>query len=95
MYCLSNMSRETYEHIERHDFFRMFNGILISGVERCMKPDKEIFSLLIERFELIPGKTLFIDDSIDNIEAAKRHGIKGFHFRGQNSCYAGIRELLF
>jgi putative hydrolase of the HAD superfamily len=95
MYCLSNMSRETYKHIERHDFFQMFSGILISGVERRMKPNKEIFSLLLDRFDLTPGNTLFIDDSIDNIESAKRLGILGFHFKGENSCYSGIRELLF
>ena len=95
MYCLSNMSRETYEHIQDYDFFDLFDGILISGHERCMKPDPKIFHMLLDRFELNPGSTLFIDDSKDNIEAATRQGIRGFHFQGEDLCYTHIREQLF
>jgi len=95
MYCLSNMSRENYDHIKSLELFRMFSGVVISGVEGCMKPDEEIFQLIINRFNLDPADTLFIDDSLPNIRTAQRLGINGFHFKGSQSCYAEIRKLLF
>ncbi len=95
MFCLSNMSRETYSHIKTQEFFDMFEGIVISGLEKCIKPDEEIFHLAINRFELKPKNALFIDDSMPNIETAHRLGIQGFHFKRSQRCYARIRSLLF
>ena len=95
MFCLSNMSRENYAYIRSYELFEMFNGILISGHEGCMKPDEEIFHLALERFGLAPAETLFVDDSSANIETALRLGINGFHFKRSPGCYAGLRQLLF
>ncbi len=94
MYCLSNMPRETYDHIKNFELFKLFNGIIISGIEGCSKPNDDIFHLIIRRFELEPRNTLFIDDSLPNINAAERLGINGFHFKRSDSCYANIRKLL-
>ena len=94
MLCLSNLSTETYEHIKNRDFFRLFSGIVISGVEGFMKPDEEIFQILLNRFELEPSNALFIDDSKLNVEAALQLGINGFHFKRSQSCYSEIRSLL-
>lgn len=95
MHCLSNMSRETYSHIKDHDLFDMFLGIVISGIEGCMKPNDDIFHLTLERFELDPSETLFIDDSLPNIETAKRLGMHGFHFKRSQGCYRELRKTLF
>ena len=94
MYCLSNMSCETYEHIKGQEFFDMFNGIVISGIEKCMKPNEDIFHLLVNRYDLVPGNMLFIDDSLPNVDTANRLGIRGFHFKRSEICYASLRELL-
>jgi len=95
MYCLSNMSSETYEHIKTQEFFNLFDGIVISGHEKCMKPDAKIFDLTIQRYGLSPSETLFIDDSLPNISTACDLGILGFHFKRSNACYSKIRDLLF
>lgn len=95
MYCLSNMSSETYEHIKTQKFFSLFDGIVISGNEKCMKPDAKIFDLTIKRYGLSPSETLFIDDSLPNISTARDLGILSFHFKRSNACYSKIRELLF
>ena len=95
MFCLSNMSRETYGHIRNRNFFEMFDGIIISGVEECMKPHEEIFHLTINRFGLVPSETIFVDDSLPNIETAQRLGINGLHFKRSKNCYQEIREFLF
>ncbi len=95
MLCLSNMSSDTYDHIKSQDFFSMFSGIVISGIEGCMKPNEEVFQLTLRRFDLEPKSTLFIDDSIPNIEKARELGIAGFHFKRSENCYSEIRKLLF
>jgi len=95
IFCLSNMSRETYDHIKSNEFFDMFSGILISGLEGCMKPNEDIFHLLLDRFDLRSVNTLFIDDSLANIETAIKLGINGFHFKRSKKCYSDIRNLLF
>jgi putative hydrolase of the HAD superfamily len=95
MHCLSNMSRETYSHIKDHAFFGMFSGIVISGIEGCMKPNEEIFQLTIDRFKLSPAETLFVDDSLPNIVTARRLGINGFHFKRSQRCYTQLQGMLF
>jgi len=95
MLCLSNMSSETYDHIKNLDFFSLFSGIVISGDEGCMKPDAEIFHLILKRFDLLPTDALFIDDSVPNIDMAQELGIAGFHFKRSDNCYSEIRKLLF
>ncbi len=95
MFCLSNMSRETYDHIKHMELFDMFRGIVISGIERCIKPNKDIFHLILNRYGLEPAYTLFIDDSLPNIESAKRVGMRGYHFKRSRNCYAEIRKQLF
>ena len=92
--CLSNMSRETYAHIKHLDFFKLFAGIIISGHEGCMKPGADIFQLTLQRFNLSPNKTLFVDDSLPNILKAQQLGISTYHFKRTDRCYAGIRQIL-
>ena len=94
MYCLSNMSVETFDFIEHQDFFDMFKGIVISGKERCAKPDAEIYRRLVDRYGLTPAETLFIDDTAANVRAAQDAGMRAFHFRRSERCYSRIREML-
>ena len=44
-----------------------------------IKPNKEIFELAINRFNLIPNKTVFIDDNLDNIKAARELNFRIIH----------------
>ena len=44
------------------------------------KPQPEIFRLLIRRYHLDPPRTLFIDDSAANTEAAAREGFQIWHY---------------
>jgi HAD superfamily hydrolase (TIGR01509 family) len=86
LFCLSNMSRETYAQIKHLDFFKLFAGIVISGHEGCMKPGEAIFQLTLQRFNLSPTKTLFIDDSLPNILKALQLGISTYHFKRTDRC---------
>ena len=79
-YILSNWSAETYEGMEeKYPFLKDFEGKIISGRDFLIKPDAAIYELAISRFNLIPQETLFIDDRLDNIEAAQKLNFQTIH----------------
>lgn len=56
--------------------------IVVSGVERLVKPGEAIFGLAARRFARAPESMLFIDDSAANIDTARRLGWQTHHFTG-------------
>lgn len=81
IYALTNWSAETFPvALERYDFLHWFDGRLVSGEEKTRKPFADIYQKLIDRFEIIPANSIFIDDSLRNIKGAEALGIKGIHF---------------
>ena len=79
--ALTNWSAETFPIAQKHyDFLTWFEGIVVSGEEKCIKPDPEIYNILLSRYNLIPEETVFIDDNMNNIQAAQALNIHGIHF---------------
>jgi len=79
-FVLSNWSAETYEGMEEtYPFLKDFDGKIISGRDFLIKPDPAIYELAISRFDLVPQETLFIDDRLDNIEAAQKLNFQTIH----------------
>lgn len=82
IYALTNWSAETFPRaLELFDFLHWFDGRVVSGEEKTRKPFKEIYDIIINRFDLIPTETLFIDDNLRNIQAAQALGIVSIHFQ--------------
>lgn len=80
-YVLSNYNAEGFDFISnKYDFFKLFDGMVISAREKLLKPDRAIFNLLTQRYNLVPERTLFIDDTPSNIEGALEAGLQGFCF---------------
>lgn len=95
LYCLSNMPAGTAAWLrERHSFFTRFRGIVISGEERMMKPERGIFELLLHRFGLDPRDTLFVDDSVPNVVAARALGMQAVLFTDAVECGRELDVLL-
>ncbi len=61
-----------------------FDGILFSSQEKCIKPEKEIYERLFEKFSLKPEECFFIDDLEANIQGARACGMDGYCFADQN-----------
>lgn len=81
IYGLTNWSAETISiAYERFSFFKEFDGIVVSGQEKMIKPSKQIYHLLLDRYNLKAENTIFIDDNINNIRAAEEIGLYGIHF---------------
>lgn len=57
-----------------------FEDVVVSGIERLLKPDPEIYRLLLARNGLNAPDCLFIDDSQANVEGARRVGMAALHF---------------
>lgn len=80
-YGLSNWSAETFPPIRaKNPFFETFDGIVISSEVGVCKPDPAIYNILLQRYSLLPEECLFIDDRLDNIEAAAKLGIATIQF---------------
>jgi 2-haloacid dehalogenase len=81
LYALTNWSAETFGVArERFELLAWFDGVVVSGEERLIKPDPRFFRLLLERFGLAPESTFYVDDSAANVEAARRLGLDAVRF---------------
>jgi 2-haloacid dehalogenase len=91
LYALSNWSAEMFPHAEAaYDWLQLFDGVVVSGRVGMIKPDREIFDHLLQRYDLQASDILFIDDHEPNVVAARSYGIRAHHFRGA----AGLRAEL-
>lgn len=94
MYGLTNWSAETFPIAwDRFEFFQVFEGILVSGEEKLIKPDKKIFERMMEKFHLKPENCLFIDDNLKNVEASRAFGIETIHFKNPDDLRKELEEL--
>lgn len=92
LYVLSNMSREFIDFLRTQEVYNNFEGDVVSCEVGVVKPMPKIYDLLLERFNLDPTETIFIDDRKENIQAAEAKGISGFHF--DRNDYEGSCEKL-
>lgn len=82
LYALTNWSAELFPiALERYDFLHWFDGRVVSGEEKMRKPFPEFYQLIIDRFQLAPGETLFIDDNLRNVKAAEEIGLRTIAFQ--------------
>lgn len=82
IYLLSNASLRQHDYWPRIPASRFFDGVLISADEKVVKPQPEIYRLLLERFSLKGEECLFVDDVPANVEGADHCGIPGIVFHG-------------
>jgi 2-haloacid dehalogenase len=83
VYAITNFSADKFALSQkRFDFLNGFDGIVVSGVEKVIKPDPKIYRILLDRYGLDAADCLFIDDNPDNVESARAVGMTAHHFAG-------------
>lgn len=83
LYALTNWSHEKFPIARaRFDFLSWFDGIVVSGEERVIKPDPRIYQVLFDRYDVDPSDAVFVDDSTANVDAAAELGMTALHFTG-------------
>lgn len=93
LYVLSNYGADSFPiAMQRHSFFQLFDGIVVSAREHMVKPEGRIYRLLTDRYQLDPARTLFIDDSPINIESALLEGWQGicYNRKGKLRDFLGL-----
>jgi putative hydrolase of the HAD superfamily len=94
LYLLSNFQYDAFLEVERkYDFFNIFDGKIISSFVHYNKPEEEIYKLLISSYNLNPKDTLFVDDTEDNIDAAKKLGFNTIHYKQQTELLEELKLL--
>ena len=95
IYGLTNWSAEKIGYaFANYSFFSLFDGIVVSGVEKVVKPDRKIYEILLERYSLKPGECVFIDDNPDNVDMAKVLGINAIRFDNIGNVKEHLETLL-
>jgi putative hydrolase of the HAD superfamily len=95
LYLLSNMPTSTFAYLEqRFAFFGQFRQLVISGAILLIKPDPAIYKHLVEKTGIVPAESVFIDDVLKNVVAARESGLHAIQFRDPESCRAELRGYL-
>lgn len=95
LYIISNYGEYTYEKTKHKlKFLPYIDGTIFSFQYKMIKPDKQIYETLLEKFELQAEESVFIDDSLANIVAAKEAGFHGIHFQSYEQAKMELDQLL-
>ncbi len=94
VYYLSNFSDKAYrECADALGFLPYMDGGILSYLVRMVKPDPEIYRLLLSRYSLKAEECVFLDDLQVNVEAARAEGLSGIVFETQKQAQAELAAL--
>jgi 2-haloacid dehalogenase len=94
IYALTNWSAETFPvALELYEFLHWFDGRVVSGEEKMRKPFPEFYQLIVERFQLVPSETVFIDDNLRNVKAAAEMGLQAIAFESPQQLKEELNDL--
>ncbi len=82
LFAITNFGAEFWDMFRpTQPIFDHFGDIIVSGVEKLVKPDPAIYALALHRFGLRSGEAIFVDDNIDNVISAGANGFVAHHFK--------------
>ena len=94
VYALTNWSAETFPTAKKHfEFLNWFEGVVVSGEEKTRKPNPDIYEILLKRYQIEPQKSVFMDDSLPNVEEARNHKIHSIHFLSAIQLKEDLKKL--
>lgn len=80
--------------VEKWKIDSAFDQIFISAEIGIVKPDSAIYKFTLDKLGIAPEKAVFVDDFIENIEAARALGMHGIHFKEPKAAMAELGKLL-
>ena len=94
VFALSNFIKEAYEFvIKKFDFFSLFDGQVISWKEKVIKPDMEIYKIILDRYNLPSRKCVFLDDHSSFLVSAQQLGMYTVLISKDTDLQAELRNL--
>lgn len=96
VYLLSNYPRSYFLlHSEtRMKFVKNVDGKVVSAFVKSVKPEHEIYKILLDTYNLNPNECVFIDDREDNVEGAVKAGMHGIVFKNFEDANQKLESLL-
>ncbi len=93
LYAITNFAAETFALTrQRWDFLSWFDGIVVSGEIKALKPEPEIYRLLLGQNGLAAGDCLFIDDVQENVDGAIAVGMNALRFTDAETLRSDLRD---
>lgn len=93
-FAITNFSWEKWVScLGEWPFLEKFDGVVVSGIERLVKPDTRIFRLFLDRYSLAAEECVFIDDNEVNVMAARSMGMTALHFTEPDKLRAELAAL--
>lgn len=96
VYLLSNYPRSYFLlHSEtRMPFVKNVDGKVVSAFVKYVKPEPEIYRILLDTYRLVPSECVFIDDREDNVDGAVKAGMHGIVFKNYVDANTKLDALL-
>lgn len=94
LFAITNFGAEFWDMFRStQPIFDLFGDIIVSGVEKLVKPDPAIYALALERFGLQPGEAIFVDDNHANVISARANGFAAHHFTDADTLRSELKSL--
>ena len=95
IYILSNYSEELFHmHTNGAAFLDLLDGGIVSYQVHALKPDREIYEILLARYDLVADQCLFFDDRADNVEGARKVGIHAIQVTSRQMLNETLDKML-
>ncbi len=95
VYAITNYSAEKWDLSQQlWPALNDFDGVVVSGRERMLKPDPGIYRLLCRRYGLDAGDCVFIDDLPHNVAGAQTAGMAGILFTTPDALRTELETLM-
>ncbi len=94
LYILSNYGTTTFAYAKEHfKFLKHVDGMVISSDVHYVKPEPEIYKILLDKYQIIPEESVFMDDRADNVEMAASFGIHAIQFKNKEQVMEELKKL--
>ena len=94
LYFLSNFSEPLYKRCTKDlKFLEFMDGGYMSWQVHLLKPEPEMYQKLIQDFQIVPEKAVYIDDYMDNVAEARAQGLNAIHFTGRKSAVQQLMDF--
>jgi HAD superfamily hydrolase (TIGR01509 family) len=93
-YLLSNTNRLHFQYIQaNYAFPKYVRGAVLSHRLGLRKPEEAIYKAALKRARVSATEAFFVDDSSENVAAAKKLGIHAVRFRGARTLEKDLTQL--
>ena len=97
LFIISDLEESNVAYVESQipNIYELFEDIIYSCRVGMVKKHGEIFDLAINRFNIVPEESIFIDDTQINLDQASKRKINTFRFTDPNVHIAELEKILF